>query len=94
LRARDFHSDSRTLLVAQSKSGKSRRVPLTDEGQRFFDSLTAGRGPDDHVLTKTDGFPWAQSEQFHRIRDACAAAAIVPAVNFHALRHTFATLLV
>jgi integrase len=94
LRARDYHSDSRTLLVAQSKSGKSRRVPLTDEGQRLFDSLTAGKGADDHVLTKADGSSWAKSEQFRRIREACAVAAITPSVNFHALRHTFATLLV
>jgi integrase len=43
LRAGDFNSDSGTVFVGQSKSGKARHVVLTDEGQRFFETLTAGR---------------------------------------------------
>jgi integrase len=94
LRARDFDSGSGTMLVAESKAGKPRRVPLTEEGQRFFGALSAGKAPDDVVLTKDDRTAWGKSEQFRRIRAACAAAQIVPAVNFHSLRHTFASLLV
>jgi integrase len=93
-KARDFDDGSATMLVAESKSGKPRRVPLTDEGKALLESLTAGKKPDDVVLTKVDGEPWGKSEQFRRMRTACAAAKISPPVNFHAIRHTFASLLV
>jgi integrase len=83
-----------SILVAESKSGKPRRVPVTAEGVQFFESLAAGKLPDDLLLTKADGSSWAKSEQFRRIRAACDAARISPAVNFHALRHTTASLLV
>lgn len=92
--ARDFDADHGTLLVADSKAGKPRRVPLTDEGRRLVESLTADKGADDLVLVKSDGSAWSKSEQFRRMRAACEAAGIAPAVNFHAIRHTFASLLV
>jgi integrase len=92
--ARDFDADQGTLLVAESKSGKPRRVPLTDEGQQLLESLTADKAPDELVLVKTDGTAWNKSEQFRRMRAACEAANIVPPVNFHAIRHTFASLLI
>src|SRR5215831_19404755 len=38
------------------------------------------------------GVPWGRSEQHRRIRAACAHAHITPAVGFHALRHTWASL--
>ena len=91
--ARDFHAGSGTLLVAESKGGKPRRVPLTDEGKRLLESLTADKAPDAVVLTKADGSAWRANDQTTRIREACAAANIKPAINFHAIRHTFASLL-
>ena len=110
LRARDFetkrvarpraHAEAAetelygTILITDSKSSKPRRVPLTAEGVDFFTALAAGRAQDDLLLTKDDGTPWGKSEQFRRIRAACTAAKIMPAVNFHALRHTTASLLV
>jgi integrase len=94
IRARDFDYTSATLLVSESKSGKARRVPLNEEGKKFFESITAGKSAENAVLTKEDGMPWKTSEQFRRISAACAAAKIIPAINFHALRHSFASLLV
>src|ERR1700730_4821900 len=41
-RAGDFNCDSGTVFVGQSKSGKARHVVLTEEGRRFFETLTAG----------------------------------------------------
>lgn len=38
--------------------------------------------------------PWGQLDQFRRMRAACTVTEIVPAVKFHAIRHTFASLLV
>lgn len=94
LRARDFDPQSGTILIADSKSAKPRRVPLTDEGQQFFAALSASKAIDDLLLTKATDAPWGKSEQSRRMRVACTAARINPPINFHALRHTFASLLV
>lgn len=33
--------------------------------------------------------PWGKSQQFRPLREACAAAAITPAISFHILPHTY-----
>jgi integrase len=91
---RDFDSRSKTALVAESKASKPRRLPLTEEGCRLLEELTAGKGPNDFALVKADGSGWQKSEQHRRMHEACAAARIVPTVTFHGIRHTFASLLV
>jgi integrase len=93
-RARDFDDRSGTVLVSDSKSGKPRRIPLTEEGRSLLDSLTASKAPDDPILTKEDGTMWRKDDQRERIRETCVAANISPPVNFHAIRHTTASLLI
>jgi integrase len=93
MRAGDFNSDSGTVFVGQSKSGKSRHVVLTAEGQRFFETLTAGRPPDTLVLTNAGGMAWAPSHQIRLMAEACSAARITDG-SFHILRHTAASHLV
>jgi integrase len=88
LHGADFNPDAGTLLVRASKSGKSRHVVLTEEGQKFFAAVTAGRAGDALFFTRTDGRPWQPSDQQRPFRDACKAAKIAPAVTFHILRHT------
>ena len=43
MRVSDFHHNSGTLLVRQSKVGKIHHVELTTEGPGFFHGITAGR---------------------------------------------------
>jgi len=93
LRIGDFDSRSGYLLIAESKNGKSRRIPLTDEGQAALDSMTAGRDPGDVLLTRADVQPWGVQDQKRPIAEACIAARITPPIGFHALRHTYASLL-
>ena len=93
-RVRDFDHRSGTLLVAASKSGRPRRIPLTDEGRQLLEALTVGKTRDDVLLNKEDGTPWKKDDQAERMRRTCAAANISPAINFHAIRHTTASLLV
>lgn len=90
LQVRDFNRDAGTVHVRQSKSGTARHVTLTSEGQAFFSQLTAGRSGDTPMFSKT----WGQSHQIRRIREACERAKIEPAIPFHALRHTWASLAV
>jgi integrase len=84
----DFNSDAGIVAVRTSKSGEPRHVVLTDEGQKFFTSMTVGRNPDAPIFTAEDGDVWGNSHQLRRMRVACARAHIKPAVSFHVLRHT------
>jgi integrase len=82
------------IVVRESKSGRPRDVRITEEGVAFFTALTAGRPAGEHLFRRADGEPWGPSHQSRPMRDACAAARIVPAVGFHQLRHTWASLAV
>jgi len=91
LRAGDFNPDSGTVFVGQSKSGKARHVVLTDEGQRFFETLTAARPGGALMLTRASGEPWGPSNCTLLMAKACRAANITPAAGFHIIRHTAAS---
>ena len=42
LRVADYNEDAGTVTIAQTKAGKTRYVPLTDEGREFFEQATLG----------------------------------------------------
>jgi integrase len=90
----DFDPDAETLSIRRSKSGKPRKVYLSAEGVRLFKRLTAGRLGSDPLIRYTDGKRFADSYQSRPMREACRRAKIKPALGFHGLRHTFASLLV
>ena len=94
VRTADFDADGRVLHVREAKGGKPRAVVLTDEAVRHFTTLAMGKPAPALLLTRAEGVPWGESHQFRPLREACAAARIVPAVSFHVLRHTFASRLV
>lgn len=81
------------LITAEAKSGKGRHVPLSAEGAAFFREAILGKTGDELVFTKEGGEAWGRSHQSRPMRDACEAANIQPAIGFHELRHTYASLL-
>ena len=87
----DFNPDAGTVRVRTSKSGKPRHVVLTQEGRDFVVRLAVGKSGTARLFVRTNGKPWAKSEQQRPLAAACAAARIEPAVNFHGLRHTYAS---
>ncbi|OSM04336.1 tyrosine-type recombinase/integrase [Magnetofaba australis] len=89
--AADFEPESGTLSIKRSKSGKSRNVVLTGEGVELFSNLSLTKRPSDHLFTHDDGTPWAKNHQQRPMAEACSAASITPAINFHILRHTHAS---
>jgi integrase len=91
LRVEDFRADAGSIHVRDSKSGKPRHVPLTDEGEQFFTDLCAGRAAGETMLLRADGSPWLQSYHVRPLLEACANAAIDPPASFHVLRHTYAS---
>ena len=44
--------------MADSKAGKPRRIPLTDEGVALFANLTAGKFESEAIFTRSDASPW------------------------------------
>jgi integrase len=92
LEVRDFNPDVGTLHVRVAKGGKGRHIELTEEGIEFFSSLTAGRPGSEPMLGRPEGSRWGKSHQTRPMLEACKRAGIVPAVGFHTLRHTYASL--
>jgi len=93
MQAADFNSDAGTLTVRESKAGKPRHVTLTDEGQRLFATLIAGKQSGDPIFSRSDGKAWGKSHQLRKMREASRRANIKPAISFHVLRHTHGTAL-
>ena len=87
----DFNRDSGTVAIRQSKSGKPRHIVLTDDGAEFFLSITAGRRGDEPLFQKDDGQAWLRSHQAEPMRQANERANVSPPINFHGLRHTWAS---
>ena len=81
------------MTIRESKSGQPRHVTLTGEALELIERLTAGRTPGDTLLTRDDGAAWKRAQQLRSMRDACRRAAIEPAISFHILRHTHASIL-
>jgi integrase len=94
LKVADFNPDSGTVAILESKTGKSRHVVLTDEGAAFFSELCAGRSSLEQLLRRPGGETWGPSHQTVPMNEACRRAGILPPINFHGLRHTYASLAV
>jgi integrase len=89
----DFNRDSDTLILRQTKGGRSRHVVLTEEARQLFSQWTAGRAANARIFLRSDGKPWGASHQQRPLADAAARAKISPAPTFHILRHTHASML-
>jgi len=94
LKCRDYDPVSGTINIAESKSGKPRRVYLTDDGKAAFESWTAGRPESDVIFKDRFGNSWGSHDQHRPMAAACKAAGIEPAIGMHTLRHTYASSLV
>jgi integrase len=103
LRCRDYdpNPSNPTIFVAESKSGKTRHVYLSNEGNLLFDELTAGlefealiflKGADRRRTRKYLGRQWGTDDQLPCMKAACRAAGFK--ITFHELRHTYASTLV
>ncbi len=88
----DYMPETAHLRVFNTKR-RARLVPLTDEGTRLFDSLTAGKSGDELIFTTADGEPWSRGTQWERMKRASVAAKMAPTVTLTDLREAFGSLL-
>lgn len=92
LKVRDCNSREGSIFVEQSKSARSRYVPLTREGVRFFEQSTAGKLARQPVFTNSLGEPWKQLDN-KAFNEARTTAKVNTNGTFHSLRHTYASLM-
>jgi integrase len=85
----DFNPDAGTMTVRKSKTGRTRHVVLTPEGVEFFRQVCAGRAG--LMFARSDGEPWGPSNQGRLMLEGSVRARIDPPINFHGLRHTWAS---
>jgi integrase len=81
----DFNPDAGTVHVLKSKTGRERHIILSANGAAFFQALTAGRPASAPMFTG-----WKPDNQNRRMRLSCTNARM-DYVNFHQLRHTWAS---
>lgn len=94
LRVADVNPDTAMIYISpEAKSGKGRYVPLSAEGLNFFRAATVGKTGNELVFLRKDGRPWGKNHHVRPLLAACENANISPAVGFHELRHTYASLL-
>lgn len=93
LKAKDVNLDTGNIYIQPSKSGKGRYIPLSGEGLDFFKTQCAGKTGDQPVFTKHDKTVWGRNHHVRELAAACTKAKIEPAIGFHELRHTYASLL-
>jgi integrase len=87
----DFNKDSGTIAIRRSKAGKPRHIIITQDGAEFFRSITKGRSGSEFMFLKDDGSEWLRSHQTEPMDVANKRAKIEPPINFHGLRHTWAS---
>jgi len=87
----DFDVKGGTVSVDDSKGGRPRHIILTDEGVAFFRSICVGRASDEPIFKRADGTAWIRSAQQIPIKEASRRAKIPHPINFHGLRHTWAS---
>lgn len=90
LRVKDFVPSGPSIFVETSKAGKSRHVFLDKEGEEFFKSKTQNRIADAVMLPRSDGKVWSKDNVKKPMRRALKAAGM-SRIQFHSLRHSFAT---
>ena len=86
LHAKDLTGNA--IHVRHSKSGRSRSVPLTDEGVQFFTKAVGDKTDGDRLFE-----PVSRINVSRGMRAACTAAAISPHATFHDLRRSYGSLL-
>ncbi len=91
----DFNRDAGTIRMATRKGDGTTKVyhaHLTEEGVRFFKRACLGRNDAKGLIfRKGVGTAWQKSQQNRPMKEASERAKIKPAVNFHCLRHTYAS---
>ena len=89
----DWDRDLQKVRIANSKTNRPRYVAVNDQGGAFFDSLTdnGSREMVEPMLLRSIGDIWKKNTYRRQLIDASRRANINPPVNFHMIRHSYAS---
>jgi len=90
MQVQDFDSVSGTVLVAQSKAARPRRIYLDEEAISFFQNVCLGRSGGERIFIQQNGKPWEKDAAKGLMAEAVKAATI-SLMTFHELRHSAAS---
>jgi integrase len=93
LRVQDFDRGNASVFIAESKSGKARHIPLPAGGAKLFERLCEGRSPAVPLLAQDGGTAWKPMTYQRAFKGAVAAAGL-PSITLHELRHSYASTMV
>ena len=77
---------------AQRLPNIPRGAQYTELGAAFFEQVCLHRADSEPMFLKKDGSVWHKSHQLRPMNEACRRGKIEPPINFHTLRHTWASL--
>jgi integrase len=80
-------TDSRSLHLPRTKSGKPRNVPLTSFSGRCLDEWQKHQHEQGKEVVKGRLFPWKNTDAFERRWRCVVVASGLPDFRFHDLRH-------
>lgn len=90
IQVRDFDPISGTVLVAQSKAARPRRIYLDDEAISFFQSVCVGRSGEAPIFIQKSGRRW-EKDAAKGLMAAAVRSANISSTTFHELRHSAAS---
>jgi integrase len=93
LEVSNINIDTASIYISPSKNNKGRYIPLSPEGLDFFKIAILSKHTNNRVFSKQDGNLWGENHHTRLMKEACCHANITPAIGFHELRHTYASLL-
>jgi integrase len=91
VKAKRRQYDSRTKSITFTGKTGTRNVPLSPDAAKLFSRLSRGKQPDDLLLARDDGLPWAHSDWDELVRDAAKAAKLPVGVCLYTFRHSWIT---
>jgi integrase len=84
MKVQDISLSIRNIFIPNSKSGRSRHVPISEELAVFLEKQITGKKPEDSALASV-----IRDYVSRRFTWACSKSGLVD-LRFHDLRHTFA----
>ena len=78
----------KTKIISTPKNGRSRVVPLSEQGRRLLNELVKNKKPDDYLLPRVPQFMRGEaSSELKQIQRSLS----IPETNFHSIRASFIT---
>lgn len=87
----DFLPHLLRILISKGKGERQRHVAISAEGIQFFTQLTLNRDAHENMFVRDNGTKWTSATYLRPFHNMCVEIGIDPPLNFHALRHTYAT---